>query len=165
MTTFINRLVYFAWISGVFSILFGYIPYYRVICRVNFWCFSILFGYLTTGSYVAWISGVFCIPFGYLTIGSYFAWISGVFLHTFWLPNYRVIWCVNFWCFFHTFWLPNYRVICCVNFWCFLHTFWFLVQISKMCDKKMIVLKIVLKKSIASLHRLTQAVQNTNALT
>ena len=71
---------HFAWISGVFSILFGYIPYYRVICRVNFWCFSILFGCLTTGSYVAW--NFWC------------------FLHTFWLPNYRVIFCVNIWCFF-----------------------------------------------------------------
>ena len=98
MTTPINRLVYFAWISGVFSILFGYlttgsyvawlsgvfcIPFgYLTTGSYVAWIsgvFSILFGYLTTRSYVAWISGVFCIPFGYLTIGSYDAWISGVF--------------------------------------------------------------------------------------
>ena len=129
---------YVAWISGVFCIPLGHLTTGSYVAWIS-GVFCIPFGHLTTGSYVAWISAVFCITFGHLTTGSYVAWISAVF-------------CIPFGHLTTESYVAWISVVFCILFG----------YPTKMRDKKMFVLKIVWRKSIASLHHLTQDVQLAN---
>jgi len=147
MTTFLNRLLWFAWKSGLFSLPFDSVA----IGSYDAWksgLFSLPFDSLTIESYDAWKSGLFSLPFDSpLTIQSYDAWKSGLFSlpfdsltiesydawksglsPTFWFTYYRVIWCMKIWTFTYLL-IQSTTSSCyntgliCVKIWTFCLTF------------------------------------------